>query len=182
MYRDQVKSAYFDWICRVTHDDRFTQGRSYQKLMLYLDSVSFRYSIPMDGNRAEDGVNMRYYYGDQNNIDRHVVSRYLDDRDCSVLEMMAALAIRCEEHIMKDPDFGDRTGYWFWNMIQSLKLLDMCDEFFNEEYVIDVVHHFLDRNYGYYGDGGLFTVENPPRDMRNIEIWYQMSAYLNELV
>lgn len=182
MIRDEMRDAYFNWMCAVTNNDRFKQGRSYECLMRYLDSVSFRYSIPLDGNRAEDGVELRYRYGDIVGINRHAVALYLDDRDCSVLEMMAALSIRCEEHIMKDHDLGDRTGYWFWGMIQSLGLLEMSDDHFNEEYVVNVIHRFLDREYGYSGEGGLFTVNNPPRDMRNIEIWYQMCAFLNELV
>ena len=39
--------------------------------------------------------------------------------------MMIALAIRCEEHIMDDPDAGDRTGQWFWSMLVSLGLGSM---------------------------------------------------------
>ena len=43
-------------------------------------------------------------------------------RPCSVLEMMIALSMRCEEQIMDDPDIGNRTGQWFWDMIDNLGL------------------------------------------------------------
>lgn len=93
---------------------------------------------------------------------------------------MIALAVRCEEHIMDDPDIGDRTGQWFWNMIVSLGLGSMTDERFDGEYVDEVVDIFLNREYERNGEGGLFTVNDTDRDMRNVEIWYQMHWYLNE--
>lgn len=181
MYREIIKNAYFDWMRDVTFDERYTQWRPYFKLLTYLNNVAFRYINPMDGNRAEDGVNLRYRYGEENNVDRHMVARYLDDRDCTVLEMMVALALRCEHQIMEDDDFGDRTGHWFWGMIDSLGLLDEYDDVFDEDHVADVVYQFLNREYDRNGKGGLFTVENPPRDMRNVDIWYQMNYYLIEV-
>ena len=76
--------------------------------------------IPMDGNRAEDGIDLRYRFGHEQHYSDAMVASFLDDRPCSVLEMMIALSIRCEEHIMDDPDVGNRTGQWFWSMIASL--------------------------------------------------------------
>jgi len=95
--------------------------------------------------------------------------------------MMAALAFRCEEQIMSDAEYGDRTGEWFWAMIESLGLTGMDDEHFNKQFADDVVDRFLDRNYSRNGEGGLFTVQNPRRDMRSTEIWYQMCFYLNDI-
>lgn len=54
------------------------------------------------------------------------------------LEMIIALAIRLEEHIMDDPDIGNRTGQWFWDMIVSLGL--------GSEGLIDVIRRFLNRD------------------------------------
>ena len=39
---------------------------------------------------------------------------------CSVLEMMVALAICCEETYMDNPNIGNRTGQWFWNMVKNI--------------------------------------------------------------
>lgn len=65
--------------------------------------------------------------------------------DDSVLEMLIALSIRLEEHIMDDPEIGDRTGQWFWNMITNLGLGSMDDRKFNENRVEDIVTRFLER-------------------------------------
>jgi hypothetical protein len=134
----------------------------------------------MDGNRAEDGMDLRYRFGDENSYDQALIATYLDDRPCSVLEMLIALAIRCEEQIMDDPDIGDRTGLWFGNMIYNLNLHTMHNSDFDREYVDEVIDIFLNRKYERDGRGGLFTVKNAPRDLRDVEIWYQLCWYLNE--
>jgi hypothetical protein len=94
--------------------------------------------------------------------------------------MMVALAIRCEERIMKDPMKGDRTAQWFWGMISSLGLGGMTDYNFNEWVVADVIGRFLRREYDSDGKGGLFTIKRWDRDARDVEIWHQLLAYCNE--
>ena len=136
----------------------------------------------MDGNRAEDGVELRYRFGSECGFDNSAVADCLDDKDCSVLEMMVALAIRCEEHIMDNPDIGDRTGKWFLDMIVNLGLEKMTDDRFDKRYVERILHRFLNREYGRNGDGGLFTVHHSRIDMRSVEIWYQAMWYLDEVL
>ena len=96
--------------------------------------------------------------------------------------MLIALAIRCEEHITDDPDIGDRTDIWFWSMIRSLGLDIMPDSRYDAAYVSAVIDRFLNRDYARDGRGGLFTVDNGRYDMRSMEIWYQMCAYLEDIV
>ena len=90
-------------------------------------------------------------------------------------------AIRLEEHIMDDPDIGNRTGQWFWDMIVSLGLGSMDDSKFDKAHAIDVIRRFLNRDYGRDGKGGLFTIEHCRYDMRDIEIWYQANWYLDNI-
>jgi hypothetical protein len=153
---------------------------SYRKLLQYLHNIDFRYSIPKDRNRAEDGIVLRYRF-----IDEYVTvecPKLNLNEPCSVLEMMVALAIRCEESIMDDPTIGDRTGQWFWGMIKNLGLATMKDEKFDSEYVYDVITRFLDREYEPDGRGGLFTVKNCEYDLRTVEIWYQLCYYLDTII
>lgn len=184
MTLDELREAYFDWMYRFVVDEaeNTTPTSSYRTLLRYLYSVDFTYSHPMDGNRAEDGIRLRYLFADdQGFTDYRPIAAALDNRPCSVLEMMLALAIRCEQTIMINDDFGDRTGQWFWNMILSLGLNMMTDAHFDEQYVEDVVDRFLNREYDRNGKGGLYTVEHCTKDMRKLEIWYQMCMYLNEI-
>ena len=95
--------------------------------------------------------------------------------------MMIALAIKCEE-IMNDPAYGDRTGQWFGGTITSLGLGCMYDNNFDKQEAINRINRFLDRDYAPNGKGGLFIARHSPRDMRTLEIWYQLQEFLNDIV
>ena len=130
--------------------------------------------LPLDENRLLDGLDLRFRFADENS--------YYIDGDCSVLEMMVALSLRCEEHIMSDDEIGNRTGRWFWEMIDNLGLESMYDDNFDKVYADKIIYRFLNREYEPNGDGGLFTVRNRNVDLRKVEIWYQLMWYLDEVI
>jgi len=177
----ELMNQYFDWMYQLVANDRYL-NKSYRKLFAKLHNTEFVYLIPMDGNRAEDGIDLRYRFGREHSYDISSIESFITDYPCSVLEMMVALSIRCEEHIMYDPDVGDRTGTWFWGMVESLGLVDMDDANFDRDFVDNVLTRFLERDYDCNGRGGLFTVKNRRCDMRSVEIWYQLCWYLDELI
>lgn len=174
----RIKSDYFEWLYDLMCKGRFADTITYRKLFTYLHDTEFTYFIPHDENRAEDGISLRYRYCLYHKCEN---LEYCLDGPCSVLEMMIALAIRCEERIMADPEKGDRTAQWFWEMISSLGLSSMTDYNFNERIVNDVIFNFLTRKYMANGKGGLFTIREWDRDARDAEIWHQLMAYLNSL-
>ena len=178
MTQAAIKNAYFEWMYERVCGGRFPREITYYKLLSYLHDTEFIYFISKDADRAEDGKNLRYRFAYDKGWS--FVDSYLED-PCSVLEMMLALAIRCEEDIMDDSEIGDRTGQWFWNMIISLGLGSMDDDRFNIQYVEDVVIRFLNRDYEPNGRGGLFTIKNCREDLRSVSIWYQMNWYLNSI-
>lgn len=182
MTKNQLNDEYFEWLYRLIYNERYSKKLSYRRLMQRLHSIDFKYTIPMDGNRAADGVDLRYRFGNEEHYENCMIASYLDDRPCSVLEMMIALAIRCEEDIMDNPDVGDRTGQWFWNMIVSLGLGSETDNNFDRLYIDKVVDRFLKREYASDGQGGLFTIENCEYDLRSMEIWYQMCHYMDTIL
>lgn len=180
MLRDRISNDYFEWLSDIVCGERYSGAVSFRKLLMRLHAIEFRYSIPNDRNRAEGGMDLRYrfacgYRGIEN------ADNYLDG-PCSVLEMMVALCVRCEEDIMDDPLVGNRTGQWFWGMIVNLGLGSMTDARYDRRYVEDVIGRFLDRDYAPDGEGGLFTIRNCDRDLRDVEIWIQMLWYLDSIV
>lgn len=181
MRRNELPHAYFEWMCELVHDDIAAKHGTYNHLMHVLHEIDFDYIIPMDGDRAEDGCDLRYRFAYENALDGRMVASCIDVHPASVLEVMVALAVRCEESIMDDPDIGDRTGHWFWVMIDTLGLFDMTDDNFNESFVRKTIRKFLDRDYDRDGKGALFQVPDIPDDMREVTIWYQMCYYLNSL-
>lgn len=176
-----IENEYFDWLYQRVVDTQKIRNRAYRRVLAHLHSVEFSYDIPLDGNRAVDGVDLRYRFGFELNYDASAISK-LDTRPCSVLEMMVALALRMEEHIMSDSRFGDRTSQWFWSMMKNLRLDMMTDERYDKLYVDKVVNMLLARGYKPDGTDGLFTVKEPREDLRNVDIWYQMCWYINELL
>jgi hypothetical protein len=145
-----------------------------------LHEIPFIYVLERDGNRAKDGLELRYRFVWENCYPADV--EYEIEGPCSVLEMMVALAIRCEETIMDDPAIGNRTPQWFRTMIVNLGLGSMTDDRFDINYVDMVIDRFLDRQYEPDGQGGLFTVRHCDCDLRDVEIIYQLYWYLDELV
>lgn len=179
MIRDDVINEYFEWLCGVICDPEYSEYVSYRKLLSHLHDVEFAYSMPMDQNRAEDGIDLRWRFA----CERDYMDCYMDiDGPCSVLEMMVALAIRCEEGIMDDPTIGDRTGQWFWEMIVNLGLGAMDDRRYDRHHVDISIDRLLNRDYEYNGKGGLFTVRGSNRDLRDMEILHQLYAYLNSII
>lgn len=180
MNKEQLSTEYFNWLCDQVGNSYSHSGYQYRKLLNTLFNVDFYFLLERDEDRCTDGINLRYKFGDENGIDMRMIAAFLDNHPCSILEMMIALSIKCEEHIMDDPDIGKRTGQWFWNMIINLGLEGMVDSNFNERYVLRIVDRFLNRKYESDGRGGLFYIDGCYYDMRRSEIWYQMMWYLDK--
>lgn len=175
----KLTDKYFEWLVNIVAQDRFNEETSYTKLFTHLHNTTFVYSLPLDRNRAFDGRDLRYRFSRRFGCDESA----LDNLPCvcSVFEMMVALSIRCEEYIMDDPAYGNRTSQWFWRMISSLGLNGEYNGRYNENYVNDVLHRFLNRDYDSDGKGGLFAINGCREDLRQIEIWDQLTMYLSTI-
>lgn len=180
MTKEQLNAQYFEWMYDILCPQE--SRKSYRLLLSTLHDIQFTYDIPMDTNRAEDGISLRYIFGDEYDVDYPVIAAFLDDKPCSVLEMMAALAMRYEEHIMCDDKYGDRTHVWFWTMIENLGLSDMSDDHYKPREVEAAVTRMMKHQYERDGKGGLFYIPNCLVDLRKTEIWYQGCWYLSAIV
>lgn len=172
-----IKDKYNEWLIRSICDDVF-EVDNYSSLLKYLRTRKYTYIIEDDSNRSEDGKYLRYRFVNSTyGYNRIPISI---DGPCSVLEMLIALAIKCEETIMCDAEKGDRTAKWFWMMLDNLALLSQSDNQFNEMYVSERIDKFLFREYAPNGDGGLFPLANCSYDLRSVSVWYQLLWYINE--
>lgn len=176
-----VEEDYFNWLCEGVHIDQVE--RSYLLLARDLHSTIFYAVVPHDENRALDGMELREdYLGEMNCPD------YVDiEGDCSVFEMLIGLAKRIGFETRNPTDLrmkSDRVGFWFWEMIDNLGLMDFDDDSYYElggaDAVDDILERLLNREYQSNGAGGLFPLRRAAEDQRGVEIWYQMSVYLNE--
>lgn len=172
-----LEDRYFQWLCSLVC---FSDDVTYNNLLSFLYDTIFTSPILMDDNRAYDGCNLRYHFGDDEEVYMSRITYELDYRPCSVLEMMIALALRLEQEILYDPEKTNICPNIFWAMIDNMDLLKMSDDNFDVEYVFLRVNGMLDRTYDYDGKYGLFSAKNPRGDFRKMEIWYQAQAYLIE--
>lgn len=177
---NNIHELYYEWLLNHTFTSVMNKHRhEYNKLMHYLFETPFYWSIPRDANRYEDALELRDRFLDLMDDDNIEVDQYFGTMDVSVLEVMAALAIRCEETIMSDSRYGDRTGEWFWEMLTSMELQTQTDDCFNRHYVHNAVTKMLNREYSPNGIGGLFTIPGCDHDLRTVEIWYQMVWFMS---
>ena len=177
-FKDRINDEYFEFLLELIDAKRFSRRVSYRKLLMRLHDTEFTWFVPYDDNRADDGVQLRRRFAlirDDISISNYITG------PCTVLEMMVALAVRCEETIMDDALMGNRTGQWFWGMIHNLGLSPMSDSKFDKRTVDEIIQRFLNREYEPDGRGGLFTVKHCERDMRTVEIWCQLNWYLDSI-
>lgn len=168
-----MREQYFEYICDLIGG----QGK-YSDLLRYLFYTEFEYQIPRDGNREADGIDLRYQFGYANRIPSAQIASELDIYPCSVLEMMIALSLRVNSIVS---NFNEDAEFIFSSMIQSLHLDGQTDGNFNREYCDERMYIFLNREYESDGDGGLVTLNDPPRDLRGAEIWDQVLWWLDEM-
>lgn len=173
-----INQRYFLWLYG-SMEKGAPLNRSYRKLAYILFMKEFTWTVPNDGNRIEDGKNLRGIFREEFRVDSQ------DESPCSVLEVLISMARRMED-ILYEPDEPDRTSKWFWMLIDNLGLKTFTDEsyFANrrsfERAVDKVLETFIDRTYDRKGDGGLFPLKKPRKDQRDVELWYQMMEFLDE--
>lgn len=169
------ENDYFCWLINFV-----PENQKYSLLLRTLYEKEFTYILVMDSNRAEDGISLRLRFEYDNGYEPGSVTGYFRNRPCSILEMIVALALRCEETIMYDDRFGNRTGYWIHEMLSNMGLLSFDNGDFDPEAVDDILETFINRQYQRNGLGSLFAFGRSDIDVRSMEIWIQMNWYLNE--
>lgn len=161
---------YKDWLLWRVHFSRKTHGR----LIEYLHSTDFRWSVAHDENRAGDGTWYREEFFKNCSLEEGKFKK-----PCSVLEMLVGLSIRMNNDFVGDPA-EEKPDIIFWEMICNLKLDQFDNDHFDSEMVDEIVQDWLDREFAYDGEGSIFPIKNPFRDQREIEIWSQMNDYIEE--
>lgn len=164
-----LDDQYLEWL----YDQaivRTHRGATYWKLLRQMFQTEFSWFVPNDGNRAEDGRDLRKEWADREG--RDLDGAWLD-LPCSFLEMLVALARRMCFEADLTPE------HWFWCLLENLGFESYHDgSGYSRNFVTKRMRVVMDRMYDHMGNGGLFPLRNPQEDQRKVELWYQMSAYL----
>lgn len=171
---EPLEDRYFRWLCsHVLNVEIPTPSLTYWNLLRLLHGTQYVWVQGYDENRAEDGVELRYYYRTESHTAKDDGWEHLP---CSVLEFLVSLSARAEfNSMMTEPP-----AWWFWHFIDNLDINFPDNVELPEEYVIDVLDRWMYRQYEWTGQGGLFPLEVALDDQRNVETWYQLMAYLEE--
>lgn len=172
-----VVEEYFSWLLDFVCDGR--SKRLYSQLFASLYNTNFVWTIPLDENDAEHGKYLRYVFS----LDRPDGSFGLDilDGPCNMLELLVSLSINIE-HTMYDDRFGDRTGMWFWIMIENLGI-KMDNKSFDEGLFNEHMDIFMDHRYDSDGgNGGLFHISGCKSDLRRVQIYHQVCKFEEKFI
>lgn len=166
---------YYQWLLDKVGADR-EPHMDYLLLLQTLHRIDYVWRLPMDSNRAQDGLMLRATYMMEQGYIPNIITEDGDVPPASVLEVLIALSYRCENDIIGE-NHPDR---WFWIAIQNMDLMKCSDDHFNSDYVRQQIDIWLEGRYRKNGQGGPFPLRWPQGDQRNKELWVQMEAFINE--
>lgn len=171
-----LDELYFRWLYDQVADSRVDiPSRTYWRLLKLLFTKEFVWFVPNDDNRIEDGRDLRCEFVDQTQL-KDVDQGWMH-LGCSFFELLIALSRR----LSFEADGESRD--WFWHMLENIGL-----HIYNDQQALpfqdidEILDQVIWRTYKPNGVGGLFPLEGPCQDQRDIELWYQLSAYILERI
>lgn len=156
---------------------------TFHKLFDQLLETDFYWDISLDENRSADGIEVRRLFWDKHPAQVGLVEGGPDaflKANCSVLEMLIGLSNRMNGDVSFNDEKLKQIYENFWELLGNLGISDCDDIVYDRDKVAESLDIFLNRTYGPDGKGGLFPLKNAKKDQREVEIWYQMQAYLTE--
>lgn len=168
-----LDDAYLFWLYSQVGNVNARKGsKTYWNLLRELYRTEFVWFVPNDDNRVADGCELRTEWAHKEDV-------FCDEEwlslGCSFLEMLVGLARRMEFE-------AERTAsFWFWHLIDNMGLLGFHDASkFSSDDVEELTSMVIWRTYDRLGHGGLFPLRESRHDQRRVEIWYQLSEYLQQ--
>ena len=171
---EPLDELYFKWLYSQVGDlDVVNPYATHWRLLKILYTREFIFIVPRDANRAHDGRDLRQEFIDKEGL--YDVDEGWLRLPCSVLELLIGLS----RHIAFEAE-GKPRG-WFWTLMENINLFQYNDRRrFSEGTIQDILDRVICRTYDYSGEGGLFPLKEAERDQRDVELWYQMAAYVLE--
>ena len=170
------RRSYFIWLLDFVGCTRADKVE-YSKLFKEMMDREFEWTVFNDDSRMRDGLSLRQLYHEEV---MGAWDAWLDQAHCTMLEMVVALAHRCEWDVMHDDDIGDRTNFWFWEMLRNSGLMWYDNTNFDRFQVRRILDRIVERRYDSDGNGGLFLVKKSGQNLREVNLWYQMHWWLKE--
>ena len=170
-----LTDTYFRWLETQARDEFDTSGKTYWELLGLMHSTLFEFSVARDGNRIEDGRDLRLEFCFAHHVHPNALQHL--GPGASFLEVLVGLSRRLAFMA------GGRATGWAWQLVDNLGLRRMYDPLDttklrqSQEIIANVIY----RRYQPDGGGGFFPLIDADEDQTQVELWYQMAAYVDEI-
>lgn len=158
--------------------DMSFKSDEYTAVFDILNHIPFIWSVANDDNRADDGLRLRREYLFEYGAKKEHYD--WDLSECSFIEMLIGNAKAFS--LLMDKDLPTSV----MRLMRNTRLSEYTNSkqrhrphAFELE-VTEIANTINHREYDYDGSGGLYPLNDPPKDQRNIEIYAQMNQYINE--
>jgi hypothetical protein len=172
-----IQEAYFEYLYHLMYDIwDYKSSESYISVCWCLHNVDFLALVDYDENRIADAAGLRNQFKDKAGSLGPAELTAIITPDCTVFEVLIALATRADFMV----PLGTRV--WFQLFLENLGLDTWSDEKCSvSTWPIErTINNFNNRDYRPNGKGGIFPLRQPKQDQRDVELWYQMGAYMTE--
>lgn len=171
---EPLDELYLRWLySQVASVKSRIRARTYWGLFRQLYTTEFVWIVPNDDNRVMDGQLLREEFLQDSEIEE--VDEVWMALGCSYLEMLIGLSRRLSF------EGGGEPLEWFWHILHNIELDELNDaQEIPREEISEKLNVITFRTYKRNGIGGLFPLKRTRVDQRDVEIWYQMNAYLLE--
>lgn len=171
--RGPLDELYVAWLyAQISNVNLRSSRRTHWRLMNALYDSEFVALIGNDDNRVEDIKDLKNEFLYDAEVPRVDPGWF---EHCSFLELLIVLAR------MFDFDADTGVEFAFWLMLENIGLSEYNDaKRFSSDEVEKIVDVVVGRSYRANGVGGLFPLKHASEDQREIELWYQMNAYILE--
>lgn len=170
---ENLDALYLEWLLEQVGPQE--QGIQHDRLLKHLLEREFvpMPETPSDENRSGDGVALRREF-----LSHHPMvhpTKHWMDLGCSVLEMLVGVA----RHLSFTAE--GEVSEWFWHLVNNLGLTRFNNRRYHAGRVDEIIERLVWRQYSYDGNGGLFPLQEPQEDQRDVELWFQMESYILEM-
>jgi hypothetical protein len=168
---EPLDELYIAWLyAQISNVNLRSSRRTHWALMSTLYTCEFVALVPNDDNRVEDIKDLKKEFLFDAEIPYAQPTWF---EHCSFLELLIVLSRLLDF----ETDFG--IEYCFWHLLENIGLSEYNDnKKFSEQEVEEIVDTVVSRNYDRNGRGGLFPLEKSRDDQREIDLWYQLNAYV----
>ena len=184
MSYERLKTEYLCYLMnRAQIDAEGTYG--YSKLCEKLQNTEFLPILDMDENRCSDCRDLRHDYADAYDEEAGDILDGLLSENGTMMELFLVMAEKME-YELAGSQYEAGTGKWFKELLQNCGLLDAWngrfedDEKDTDEQVSSILDTVIFRKMGWDGEDGMYPLQWPREDQRELELIIQMNRYIEE--